>query len=562
MAWTLIAHANADLRGEIQSTIQATLGPWAGRMVHARHAQEAQAAFVGNNKDVCRLIVIAAELPDDAATPMAASKPWCGLETVRQLRPPKAWDPNATGGPFFVGHAVFIADHVDTALLREIQQLAPSEFVTLGADWIEKLGQLLPAIQAVRVAPALPAAAPLPRPLGLNLDLELLKQWKWHIGGGGVEDTGDFYVDPRKLSYIQDLGSVFSEQHDSRNWEKLFGVISGHLNDLFFSNPLNKVSLLQSILKCGAKNARVRFIVDDTTHDLLLEALQDPDETDARQSQTSYWMLKAPIYRRYDRRGETYPLFKDPQTRSGKINCLIVVADPAECTLGEPWNTPLEGLPQLENEAKAVKDILQAEQARPDGCVEHVEVFRASEHRADPEGPLEPLTKVLERGPWHLVHFVGHAVQLAGKGALVLDGGQGALLPADVLADLLANAHAQFLYLSSCKSADAYFVMRLVERRVPAVLGFRWPVRDESALACARQYYSALLSGPSRKYLEYALLVAKQKLHQAARAKLTSDSIWAAPVLVMQVDKAQQDESPLHGSTQPAAAPQARPSLH
>jgi hypothetical protein len=562
MPWTLIAHPDADLRGEIQNTLQATLGPWAGRMVQARHAQEAAAAFVSNNKDVCRLVIVATELPDDAATPLAASKPWCGLETVRQLRPPKVWDLNETGGPFFVGHAVFIAHHVDTVLLHEIQQLAPSEFVTLGADWIEKLKQLLPAIQAARAARALPAAAQLPRPRGLNLDLELLKQWKWHIGGGGVEDTGDFYVDPRKLSYIQDLGSVFSEQHDSRNWEKLFGVISGQLNDLFFSNPLNKVSLLQSILQFGSKNARVRFIVDDTTHDLLLEALQDPDETDARQNQTSYWALKAPIYRRYDRRGENYPLFKDPQTRSGKINCLIVVADPAECTLGQPWNTPLEGLLQLENEAKAVKDILEAEQARPDGCVEHVEVFRASGHRANADSLVEELTKLLERNPWHLVHFVGHAVQLGGKGALVLDGRQGAVLPADVLADLLANAHTQFLYLSSCKSADAYFVMRLVERRVPAVLGFRWPVRDESALACAKQYYSALFTGPTRKYLEYALLVTKQKLHQAARAKLTSDSIWAAPVLVMQVDKAQQDESPFHAGTQPAAAPQARPALH
>jgi hypothetical protein len=360
---------------------------------------------------------------------------------------------------------------------------------------------------------------------------------------------GEFNVNPRTLKTIKALGQMASRKHADSDWETLFGIVGAQLNELFFSNLVNNASLMKSILKFGACNARVRFIVDDSTHELLLEALQDPDETDLRNSKNSYWMLKAPMYRRYDRRGEHFPLFKDRASRLGRVNCLIIAANPAECDLSESWGTPLEPLPRLKEETEEVRKILEEEGARASGCVAKVEVFRAYEYPADdanPEATSEALRGVLNRGPWHLVHFVGHAVQSNGIGGLVLGGAKGVVVPAELLATLLAKASTQFLYLSSCKSADAYFVMRLVEQRLPAVLGFRWPVKDESALRCAKHYYAALFQGPSRKYLEYALLDAKRKLYEDCMgamkpASTGADSVWASPVLVMQVDKAEDD---------------------
>jgi CHAT domain-containing protein len=244
-------------------------------------------------------------------------------------------------------------------------------------------------------------------------------------------------------------------------------------------------------------------------------------------------MLKAPIYRRYDRPGMGYPLFKDGASRDGTINCLIVAADPRGCDLGDPWNTPLEELSKLLDEVKTVEAILQREKTERGGIGE-VRLFEAGKH-PDPAGEL---TKLLQKGPWHLVHFAGHAVRSGAAGALVLGGERGAVLPIGNLAEQLAEAGTQFLYLSSCRSADAYFVMRLVEQRLPAVLGFRWPVNDPKAMEYARRFYEALFEKESsRKYLEYAFLSAKRELHRMCEAEQKPDSTWAAPVLVMQVNQ-------------------------
>jgi hypothetical protein len=115
----------------------------------------------------------------------------------------------------------------------------------------------------------------------------------------------------------------------------------------------------------------------------------------------------------------------------------------------------------------------------------------------------------------------------------------GGVLPADQLAEYLSGT--QFLYLSSCRSADAYFVLNLVDQRVPAVLGFRWPVQDEGAHAYAKSFYDTLFNDAlSRKFIEYAFLKAKRKQLDLNQ----QDPTWASPVLVMQVTEPEEEEMP------------------
>jgi CHAT domain-containing protein len=522
-AWTLIAHPDVEVRKEVERTVQEVLNAWPGRIVHASHADGAGSALFQNEGTECRLIVTGVALPQDGATPLSESGSALGVKLARQVRTRELEMP-----------IVFTAERADGALRDEVQALWPSAFVPLNTQWAPALTNAL--------SDARRGAAAMRRPRALNLDMELLNRWNWRLFGDGLEDGGEIYVDTSVLESVQDWSRAISRDRSGQTWEASLNSIRKALNDLFFRPSMNQKlnsGLLLNIGKFGAENARVRFTVDERTHELLLEALQDPEN-----SQPSFWMLKAPIYRRYDRTGAAFPLFKDRVSRQGEINCLIVAADPAECALGEPWSTPLEELPQLMKEVEGVTGILEREKAERGG-VGRLEVFRAADH---PRDAADALAKLLEQGPWHLVHFAGHAVRSGNAGALVLGGAQGAVLPVDALAGQLAEARTQFLYLSSCKSADAYFVMRLVERRLPAVLGFRWPVKDEKALKCARDFYQALFEKESsRKYLEYALLNAKRELHKACAAEPTPDSTWAAPVLVMQVDRAQDDSQVLAG---------------
>jgi hypothetical protein len=536
-AWTLIAHPDPDIREEIERTVREVTKSWAGNIVQASHAEAARAALFSNGASDCRMIVVGVALPKDAATPLRESDGSHGIDLVRALRSQRLTMP-----------AVFTAEHADSGLYQAMRALPPSRFVRLGPDWGADLALQLSDI---------PLGAHTTRyRRGLNLDMRLLKQWSWQLDGEGVEDGGEIYRNESILEEIQSLSGAIARDRSGQTWPTLLNSIRKQLNELFFRATLNEKfnsGLLLNIGRFGARNARVRFTVDEATHDLFLEALQDPENS------RSFWMLKAPIYRRYDRPGKGFALFKDRASRQGKISCLIIAANPAECeALGAPWNTPLEELPKLMPEVEAIQRVLEDEMARPGGCIGKVEVFRAVDHPGAAEDALE---RVLQQETWHLVHFVGHAVRSGSDGALVLDGAQGAVLSADRLAGQLAEAQTQFLYLSSCKSADAYFVMRLVDKSLPAVLGYRWPVQDDKAFAFARYFYKALFEDEeSRKYLEYALLNAKCKLHDDSTGN-ASDPTWAAPVLVMQVDRAQ-DDAQMYAAVSGAAESASRPAWH
>lgn len=519
--WTLIAHPDPDLRVEIEHTTLEALKSQAGQVVHAGNHQEACAALFANGENDCGLIITGVALPSDAVTPLDEFGAALGIELVRAAAGRMS---NQGKSPI---PAVLISAHFDLSQYQELwktgqvsHERAP-QVVQLSSNWSM---DLMKALENVRLDASSPQ-----RERALNIDLRLLKQWSWQVDGDGVEDYGDMSRDDKILNKVKELSDQMSREYSSGSWERLLGMVRGELFDLFFGNQSISSGLVQNIIRFGADHARVRFIVDETTHELLLEALQNPENQDP-----SFWMLSAPIYRRFDRPGRAYPLFKDRTSRHGKINCLIVAADPAECSLGDPWNTSLEALPKLSGEVDAITKILKKEGAEYGDVGEPV-VFQADKHASN---AVEDLEKVLEQGPWHLVHFVGHAVRSNQGSALVLGGEQGAVVKADSIARKLAQARTQFLYLSSCKSADAYFVMKLVERHLPAVFGFRWPVKDDMALACAKQFYRALFEQTSsRKYLEYALLSTKCRLHD----DYEEDSIWAAPVLVMQVDRAQDD---------------------
>src|SRR5208337_4295337 len=99
----------------------------------------------------------------------------------------------------------------------------------------------------------------------------------------------------------------------------------------------------------------------------------------------------------------------------------------------------------------------------------------------------------------------------------------------DVFASWLQRAKARFIYLSSCKSAGHDFIYHLAKEGVPAILGFLWKVEDERAHEFADKFYQFLFDDPLS--LEHACFKARTEMHKERE----DSSIWASPVLVMQV---------------------------
>lgn len=261
---------------------------------------------------------------------------------------------------------------------------------------------------------------------------------------------------------------------------------------------------------------RMRFTVDQKSHPILLEAIMEGND---------HWMLKAPVFRRFKADASVFPLFKDYASRSGSINCLIIVADPRAGALAD--DVSFAPLPGLESEAERIQQALDT--APGVNLVRCVFLSKERDHLK------EKVLAILGEQRWHLVHFAGHStVGKTGPG-LVLSPERGGILPvSDVVRRL---PWTQLLFINSCNSGDGDTVLRAAQNQIPAVLGYRWKIRDKEAAHFAEAFYKHLFreESDSYKYLEYAFLAARLALYK----QYPMQPAWAAPALVMQLVQAE-----------------------
>lgn len=161
----------------------------------------------------------------------------------------------------------------------------------------------------------------------------------------------------------------------------------------------------------------------------------------------------------------------------------------------------------------------------------------------------EVARELLERRPYHLFHFVGHAshsLQDPTESGLVLAGAQG--LPETVSCQALRHwvegSDLSFAYLSSCYGsavsgsagtfAQPYtgVIEALVTGGVPNVLGFRWAVTDAGALNFASEFYRHLFETQGA---EKNLLLAVHHARRSTETRSDSFDAWASSILVTQV---------------------------
>ena len=148
------------------------------------------------------------------------------------------------------------------------------------------------------------------------------------------------------------------------------------------------------------------------------------------------------------------------------------------------------------------------------------------------------LQAALDRGGWHIFHFIGHGDfdTHSGEGVLGLAGEDGGVhrLAASDLALLLQEHHSlRLVVLNSCDTARASATDRfsstasvLMRRGIPAVAAMQYEISDAAAIAFARGFYTALAA---QHPVDQAVTRARQSIKLSRRNTLE----WATPVLYL-----------------------------
>jgi len=160
-------------------------------------------------------------------------------------------------------------------------------------------------------------------------------------------------------------------------------------------------------------------------------------------------------------------------------------------------------------------------------------------------GALPEVSRALKEGKHHVLHIAGHGFFFdeEGRGFLNLETEEGAL--AQVSSEELARAlqpfgqHLKLVLFSACETgrAEAYGIAGALTRTgMPAVIGMRYPLQDETATRFTAMLYEQLCQGAM---LSEALFHARHALEAAAAEKrkqgpaAQAPSDWFTPTLYL-----------------------------
>lgn len=151
----------------------------------------------------------------------------------------------------------------------------------------------------------------------------------------------------------------------------------------------------------------------------------------------------------------------------------------------------------------------------------------------------DDLQRAMRRGPWHILHFIGHGSfdAVRDEGTIILADEQGKAVPlsATQLARLLQRQRSslRLVLLNACEGArggqqDLFSstATTLVGSGIPAVLAMQYEITDKAAVQFARTFYEALADNLP---VDTAVADARNAINLRNRYSLE----WGTPVLYM-----------------------------
>jgi hypothetical protein len=509
MNWWLLIHEELELGTLIGTILQPVLPI---KLVRARNLQEAQRAILTHGYGNCKLIVSSPSAPLDAdqSRPLDRTRPTITsfLQQVRlhDVKP-----------PFIVVLSVN-----ESTRSEELSNIPNTQILAVG----EMLQ--LPAM-ADRL---MSGAAEKRKKLQHDVDVDISLSdggGRWAIHGSKtnpIEDSGQFQIGWRELDRLfVDSRRAGGAPHDA------IGQLGNDMYEHLLVHPGLELKLARCTRPPGSlESVRFRFHVDQETSQLLVETLAKPRHH-GRRSELDFWMLRTPIFRKFGGQGVRHPLFKDRRSRGEKVECLIIQGDADAFNAGGQLAQDFPAIPGAAYETNWLEKYLVKNQ---DGFnLAPPRVLRPSFKEGEDYGAT--VRAALSERCWRLIHYVGHsAIGKDGRGYLALGSGLHDLIDINDFAERAKDA--QFVFLNSCQSADPKFIMKLVEKNIPAVAGYAWNIDDNVAHEFARHFYEDLFAGTvSNRFLEYAFMRAKVHLHETYKDR----TVWTAPLLFMQMLKAE-----------------------
>jgi hypothetical protein len=154
------------------------------------------------------------------------------------------------------------------------------------------------------------------------------------------------------------------------------------------------------------------------------------------------------------------------------------------------------------------------------------------------------LQEAMQRGPWHVFHYIGHGAydEAQGEGVLVVadDDGGPRLLSGDEFARLFDGQPAlRLAVLNACEGARgdeqrafSSLGSALVRRGLPAVIAMQYALSDGAAVEFSRTFYTALAAGLP---VDAATSEARKALSLSRPQSLE----WLTPVLFLRAPDGQ-----------------------
>ena len=348
-------------------------------------------------------------------------------------------------------------------------------------------------------------------------------QWNYDLRGKGFEfdRRGPLIVTAGLLRAFKTFALALAAAAEA--WQEIFNGFGQSIVDGFCTdNPVFGEQLRAGMESAGGlANTRVTFIVADALYELALEAISTPVA-----SLPEPWMIHAPLVRSIAGvvPAETQ-LFDGPPR---PLRCLILCADASGVVdslqeNGRPLN--LAALAHVRKECEEVRRLF-SRVARQLGFEEPRVVG------GDDNAPLSPerlLDVLREPAPWDVVHYAGHSYHSRdnpGQASLIVgQRDKPVAMRINEIAPYLRRS--KLVYLSSCNSGNAGFAFEAAQQGIPAIVGFRWGVRDDYADIHARLFYRKLFKD---RAIDTALWKTRRAMHRFMR----DDRTWASSMLVMQ----------------------------
>lgn len=518
MDWILVISETREIELLTMACLQQK--PLPCELVRVRNLATAHAALMENGRRACKLVVTSLAPPRNAELAMSVDR---GIVTavdfLREIR-----------GGGLEPPCIFIDPAAGATQGAELCNLARTMVVAMDD---------MPAQLANHALAYVTGTAHVAAEDEHVLDVDIVLGRKiclWTVTntkGTGIPEHGHFKLTSDNLERLVEYSTAIGQTNKDAQAlrRKLILRLGRDMYEYFASRDPESKNLWETVSRHTDRmrlleKARFHFQVDSSTSDLLVEALSRKED-DAPDSE-NYWLLQTPIVRRFGELGDRLPLFKDHGSQTGPVRCLII--------LGNPNRFAAPG--ELDNEypaiSQAADEVAWLHQYLTDNHAEFKlappELLRYSDYARGSFGPA--VRTALASGRWQLIHYSGHSdIGADGTGYLVMGDHQDDLIDIDGFAR--GAAHAQFIFLNSCRSANVRFIQRSVQRNIPAVAGYAWPIRDDIAAEFSRNFYTNLFGkqhNVPNRFLEYAFMRARCHLHR----QYQSDTFWSSPLLFMQ----------------------------